>query len=59
MQFVIIGAVNGKFEIRQDAETLLKIVRLYCKKFKNPRLKEAHKNETSRLITNAVPRFRD
>ena len=49
--------MNGKSETRGDAETLLKNSRLYCKKFKNLRLKETHKNETSKLITNAVPRF--
>ena len=54
-----IGALDGKSETRRDAETLLKNSRLDCKKVKNPRLEEIHKNETSRLIINAVPRFRD
>ena len=41
----LLGVVNDKSETHQDVETLLQ------KKFKVPRLKETHENETSRLIT--------
>ena len=51
--------VNGKSETCQDANTLLKILRLYCKKLRTPWLEKSHKNETLRLVTNAVLRFRD
>ena len=44
--YVTVGLVNGKI---RDAKTLLKNSGLYCKKFKNPRLEETHKNETLRL----------
>ena len=47
-----------KSETRQDAETLLKNSRFTGKSSKI-RLKEIHKNETLRCITNAVPRLQD
>ena len=40
--------MNGKSETHQYAKTFFKNLRIYCKKLKNPRLKETHKNETSK-----------
>ena len=60
LQFILMAFILEKSQTHRDAETLLNTnSRLYCKKFKNPRLKETHKNETTRLITNAVPRVPD